>query len=165
MSKTGERVSASPAPGPKSATRFGPTAIIREGPPSQDTHLLPLFAFAVDGTPAPVERRESPRLPAVERRAWLGWWATPDQFQTFAARLDDISQGGAKLVTSDPPPTQQVVWLCLGMPEPTECVQAKVLQVIPTADGVAIVRIAFGMPCPHNLYQVAIHGLAQAKGR
>ena len=145
----------------RSPGRFGPTAVVREGPLSEDAHLLPLFAERGD---VPInERRASPRFPAVERRAWLGWWSAPEQFARFAARLDDISLGGAKLVTADPPPLGQVVWLCLGTPDPTECVQAKVLQVLPTPDGTSIVRLAFGTPCPQNLYRVAIYGLEKGK--
>jgi hypothetical protein len=145
-------------PGPRSPSRFGPTAIIREAPPSEDTHLLSLFAEQAEVAVA--ERRESSRFRAVEQRAWLGWWAGPRRFATVDARLDNISQGGARIVMADPPPVQQIVWLCMGIPDPTECVQAKVLEVKPTPEGDSVIRLAFGIPCPHNLYQVAIYGLA-----
>lgn len=142
-------------PGPRTPSRFGPAAIIREAPPSEDKHLLCLFAEQV------ADRRQSPRFPAVEPRAWLGWWVGPQRFATVAARLDNISQGGARLVLPDPPPVQQIVWLCMGMPTPAECVQAKVLEVGRTPEGDSVIRLAFGAPCPHNLYRVAISGLAE----
>jgi len=106
-----------------------------------------------------VERRQSPRYRALEQRAWLGWWVGPHQFITMAARLEDISQGGAKLVAADPPPAQHIVWLCLGTPEPTECVRSKVVATTRRPEGDCIVRLAFGTPCPQNLYQIAISGL------
>jgi hypothetical protein len=152
-----------PRSGPSSPARFGPAAIVREGPPSEEAQLL---AWFVKGAAAArVERRLSPRITAVEHRAWLGWWAGSRQFATVAAWLDNISQGGARLLMVTPPPTQQIVWLCLGVPDPTECVQAKVLEVrsTPDADDVSSVRLAFGTPCPENLYRIAIGGLAVRK--
>jgi hypothetical protein len=119
--------------------------------------------FAQQAETAVADRRLSPRFRAVEQRAWLGWWTSSRAFATIAARLDDISQGGAKLVITDPPPVEQIVWLCLGIPGPTECVQAKVLAVLPTPRGDAVIRLAFGAPCPLNLYQLAIYGLAERK--
>jgi hypothetical protein len=142
-------------------SRFGPAAVIRESPASEDTDLLERFAAATGaGLGHVAERRRSVRLRAVEHRAWLGWWASPGQFTTVAARLEDISHGGAKLVMAEPPAPQQLVWLCLGTPEPTECVQAKVVAVTPAPESGSTVRLAFGTPCPENLYRVAIYGLA-----
>jgi hypothetical protein len=127
--------------------------------------MLSLFAgqTEVAVAVAVAERRRSTRFPAVERRAWLGWWTRPRRFETVAARLDDISQGGARLVMADPPAFPQIVWLCVGIPDPTECVQAKVLEVKPAPDGDSVIRLAFGIPCPHNLYRVAISGLARRR--
>src|SRR3954454_14008739 len=84
MAQAGDRHS--PRPDSGDPARFGPCAIVREAPPSGDAHLLSLFVGA-EGTPM-VDRRRSPRVQAVERRAWLGWWSTPAQFTTHAARLD-----------------------------------------------------------------------------
>jgi hypothetical protein len=134
--------------------------VIREGPPSQDTHLLSLFRS--DAETVAVERRQSPRYPALACRAWLGWWTAPCEFGTVPAHLEDIGPGGAKLIAAKPPLAQQIVWFCLGVPDPTECVQAKVVAVTPISEvpeGDFIVRIAFGIPCPQNLYQVAIYGV------
>lgn len=160
MSNVRESVPPQPAHGPRPASRFGPAAVIREGPASGDVQLLSLFAGG-DGA-SRLDRRQSPRVTAVERRAWLGWWANPGEFATAAASLDNISQGGARLFMAGPPPPGQIVWLCLGLPDPTECVQAKILAVTPNPDGDGhpTVRLAFGAPCPLNLYRVAVHGLA-----
>jgi hypothetical protein len=148
-------------PGPRSPARFGPNAIIREAPASEDGHLLPLFSQQTGSAVA--ERRQSTRFRAAERHAWIGWWACSERFETVAAHLDNISQGGAKLVLAKPPPVQQIVWLCVGVPDPAECVQAKVLEVRPEPGGDSAIRLAFGLPCPHNLYRVAISGLAAAR--
>jgi hypothetical protein len=143
-------------PGRRDPSRFGPSAIVREGPPAGDAHLLSLFVNEAGQTVE--ERRSSPRHKAVLHRAWLGWWTSPGQFGSVAAHLVDISLGGAKVVTANPPPAAQLVWLCLGIPDPAECVQAKVLEVIPKNDREFIVRLAFGSPCSENLYQTAIYG-------
>jgi hypothetical protein len=148
-------------PAPRNSTRFSPRAIVREGPSSEDVDLLHIFAKQADLPVA--DRRQSPRSPVVESRAWLGWWATSCRFTSVPACLVDISQGGAKLVLTGPPPAQPIVWLCLGTPGPTECVQAKVLAVVPTSPRDSIIRLAFGTPCPQNLYQVAVFGLSSRR--
>jgi hypothetical protein len=145
--------------GAKTPSRFGPAAVVREGPPSQDTHLLSRFGSGT-GTVA-LERRRSPRFLTVEHRAWLGWWTAPDEFGTVPVHLEDISMGGAKLFAATPPEPQQIVWFCLGVPDPAECVQAKVVAVTPRPEGDSIVRIAFGIPCPLNLYQTAIYDVGR----
>jgi hypothetical protein len=48
------------------------------------------------------------------------------------------------------------------VPDPAECVQAKVVAVSLRSERDFIVRIAFGTPCPQNLYQIAIHGAGRA---
>ena len=141
----------------RNPSHFGPAAVIREGSSSGGLHLLSYF---VDSAGQRVEeRRSSPRYPALVHRAWLGWWTKPGEFGSVAAQLEDISLGGAKVVTANPPAIQQLVWLCLGIPDPTECAQAKVLAVTAAPDGDFIVRLAFGAPCPQELYQTAIYGL------
>src|SRR5689334_3415574 len=98
-------------PGPRSPSRFGPAAIIREASATEDAHLLSLFNERVG--PGLDDRRQSPRYQAVTQRAWLGWWSGPGSFVARGARLDDISQGGARLVMADPPPVGEIVWVCL----------------------------------------------------
>jgi hypothetical protein len=159
MSTRNERIP--PRPYPRSPSRFGPTAIIREVSPPEDAHLICLFKQKAEAAVA--ERRQSPRFRAAGQRAWLGWWTCPGGFNPRATHLDNISQGGAKLVMVAPPPAGQIVWLCVGVPDPTECVQAKVLEVTLTPEGDSVIRIAFGTPCPQNLYQMAIHGLAERR--
>jgi hypothetical protein len=146
--------------GAKTPLRFGPAAVTREGPPSQDTHLLCLFESSARTVVE--ERRHVPRYRTALHRAWLGWWTAPGAFGTVPVHLDDISLGGAKLLAAEPLLPQQIVWLCLGVPDPAECVQAKVVAVTPRSEGDFIVRIAFGIPCPHNLYQAAICGAGRA---
>jgi hypothetical protein len=131
-------------PGRGGPSRFGPAAVIREAPPSGDAHLL---SFFIDGAGQVIEeRRAAPRCRPVVHRAWLGWWTRPGEFGSVPARLEDISQGGARLVTAKPPTEQQRV-------------QAKVVAVTPGPDSEFIVRLAFAGPCPQSLYRTAIFGL------
>lgn len=128
--------------------RFGPYAIVREGPETEDGHLLGQFA----------ERRREPRYPALEHHVWVGWWLDPGRFHSVPAHLDNISQGGARVLLADPPEKDRIVWLCLGEPDPLECVRAKVLDVAPGRSGEAVIRLAFGTPCPANFYRIAVLG-------
>src|SRR6185503_9932557 len=94
-----------PRPAVRAPSRFGPTAIVREGPPSEDVHLLALFVaeavcdFDSDeeaerppGRSFP-ERRQSPRFRPAEQQVWLGWWSTAGHFTRIDARLENISKG------------------------------------------------------------------------
>jgi hypothetical protein len=144
--------------------RFGPYAIVREGPISEGRDVIGLFPseppHAIDSSlPTGIERRRSARIVAREHRLWVGWWVGPNQFHTVGSFLDNISQGGARVLIVDPPPKDQLIWLCLGNPTPAECVSAKVLEVIPLFSGDFAIRVAFGSPCPSNFYRIAIQGV------
>jgi hypothetical protein len=110
-------------------------------------------------------RRTAPRYFALENRVWIGWWANTAEFQTIAAHVDDISVGGAKLVTTVPPSEGQDVWVRLGNPLSFECVRANVLEVDTLEDGVFGVRLAFAAPCPVRFLQTAVNGLSQPRSR
>jgi hypothetical protein len=148
----------------RESKRFGPYAIVREGPLSEGREVIGLFPMELSQTndrthPFGVERRRWPRMVAREHRLWVGWWIAPNQFHTVGSFLDNISQGGARVLIVDPPPMDQLVWLCLGNPTPAECVSAKVLEVIPLFSGDFAIRLAFGTPCPDNFYRIAIQGI------
>lgn len=141
--------------------RFGPYAIIRDGPHSEGGEMLALFQADISGTiavPEGVERRRSPRFPAREHRPWVGWWIGTGAFHTAASSLENISQGGARVRMLDPPPEDQLVWLCIGAPKSAECVRAKVLEVVRLPSGESVVRLAFGTPCPENFYRIVALG-------
>jgi hypothetical protein len=103
-------------------------------------------------------RRASARHDATEIRGWLGLWPARDQFEARAARIENISLGGARLVLTTPPTLSQRVWLRAGTPICTECVQATVLEVRPRADGEFTVRLAFDFPCPNELLHTVANG-------
>jgi hypothetical protein len=139
--------------------RFSPYAIIREGPVTEGGDVLALFQKEISGAvavPAGVERRRSPRFPAREYRLWVGWWIGPSAFHTAASYLENISQGGTRVRMLNPPPQDQLVWLCLGDPNPAECVRAKVLEVVLLPSVEYAVRVAFGTRCPDNFYRIAV---------
>jgi hypothetical protein len=109
------------------------------------------------------DRRAEPRLEAVEYRMWLGWWAGTE-FLTIATRLVDISRGGAALVTPEPPPVGEPVWLCLKGPRWSGSTQATVLghSLLDPALGQHRVRLTFLKECPEGLYESALCALETA---
>jgi len=98
-------------------------------------------------------RRASARHSATEYRVWLGLWAGPDQFEAQAARVENISLGGARIVIASPPAKAQRVWLRVGTSTCTDCVQATVLEIEALPAGDFAARLAFDAPCPPRLLQ------------
>ncbi|WP_076343806.1 PilZ domain-containing protein [Paludisphaera borealis] len=105
-----------------------------------------------------LERRASPRLPAVDERIWAGWWVDDDEFTTTAARLENISRGGAKVRTTVAPDVSQDVWIRLADPSCSDFVQATVLEVVPTPEGDFGVRMVFDEPCPDEFFDIVTKG-------
>ena len=64
----------------------------------------------------PSDRRSAARYPAVENGSWLGW-RTDAAFSAVAARVDDISQDGAKVTVERLPPPDTPLWLRWNRPE------------------------------------------------
>jgi len=109
-----------------------------------------------------LERRASPRLPAADERIWAGWWLDDDEFTTTAARIENISRGGAKVRSIFEPEVSQDVWIRVANPLCDDYVQATVLEVVPTPEGDFWVRMAFSEPCPDALYEIVTQGFAGA---
>lgn len=107
-----------------------------------------------------LERRASPRLPAQDERIWAGWWLNDDEFTTTAARVENISRGGAKVRSTFEPDVSQDVWIRVANPLCDECVQATVLEVVPTPEGDFWVRMAFSEPCPDPVFEIVTRGFA-----
>jgi hypothetical protein len=105
-----------------------------------------------------LERRASPRLPAVDDRIWAGWWGDDDEFTTTAARLENISRGGAKVRTIVEPEVSQDVWIRLADPFCSEAVRATVLEVVPSPEGDFWVRMVFADPCPDEFFDIVTKG-------
>jgi hypothetical protein len=100
------------------------------------------------------ERRLSPRDPAVANGARLEWWEG-DTSRDTAARLVDISEGGALVVADVPPPLAQAVWLRVVDPAPTDWVKATVVR----HGGPHEAGLAFADRCPADLYMAATLGI------
>jgi hypothetical protein len=105
-----------------------------------------------------LERRLHRRRPAVDYRVWVGGWIPKGTFTTIAARLDDISRGGARVVSTLPFAEGDDVWLRPASPAFTGCVRAQVLQCSPTADGQHVARLRFRDDCPDLFFQVITGG-------
>ncbi|MDG3002933.1 PilZ domain-containing protein [Paludisphaera mucosa] len=106
-----------------------------------------------------LERRQEPRLPAVDYRIWVGRWSSLREFATVAARVENISRGGVRLLTTEPFVESDDVWLRLASPEYDGCVCAEVLRVSATGDGDYLSRLRFYEPCPDPFFDVVTKGL------
>ena len=106
-----------------------------------------------------LERRIHPRLPAVDFRVWLGWWSVESEFSMIAARFENISRGGALIVSPRAVEFTDEVWLKLGAAEYPDCVRAEVLDASPTDGGDQVVRLRFPEGCPDRFFEVVTRGL------
>lgn len=104
------------------------------------------------------ERRKSPRFAVGNNRVWLGWWTGESVFVTTAARIVNISLGGAFLSPENPPPQDRPCWLCLGVPEPVDSVELTVIEVMTTRQGQFGVRAQFREPCPYGFFKAVVDG-------
>ncbi len=132
------------------------------GTPTKEAQLLGLLRARAASKR---ERRWSPRFSAVEHRAWLGWWRTEGAYSIVAARLLDVSRGGARVVLAEAPPEDHPVWVCLGAPRPIDCVRGITLEVRLEREGGYGVRVRFVGSCPDVFYRAAVHGLGLETGR
>jgi hypothetical protein len=108
------------------------------------------------------DRRFMPRHEPAEFALWLGWWRGDAEFFANNARLINISRGGALLTAIDPPPQRHKVWICLGSPDPTNCVEATVLGVTTVRRRQCAVRVSFARPCPQDFFEAAVCGIASS---
>jgi hypothetical protein len=114
------------------------------------------------GSPAPQDRRASPRHLALESRAWLGWGSAED-VRPVAAHLLDISRGGAALEAEALPPAGEPLWLCLDAGGAKLRVRARVVGIGPGPRGHQV-RLAFDEPCPEDLLRLAVCGRRSHRG-
>jgi len=109
-------------------------------------------------TKPPQEGRRATRHAARTYVVWLGWWQAEHEFFALTARLSNISRGGALIVVQQPPPENHPVWICLGTPEPDECLAAITLEVRTARRGECSIRLAFQEPCPSRFLEAAVCG-------
>jgi hypothetical protein len=107
----------------------------------------------------PREGRRATRHAARTYVVWLGWWQGEHEFFALTARLSNISRGGALVVVPQSPPENHPVWICLGTPEPDECLAATTLEVRTARHRECSVRIAFCEPCPSRFLEAAVCGV------
>jgi hypothetical protein len=108
----------------------------------------------------PREYRRATRHAARTDVVWIGWWqgGGNDEFFALTARLANISRGGALVVLRHPPPENHPVWICLGTPEPDECLAATSLEVRRARRRECTLRLAFRAPCPSRFLETAVCG-------
>jgi hypothetical protein len=94
----------------------------------------------------------------VDYRIWIGGWGSTGEFATTAARVADISRGGARVVSSLDFAEGEDVWLRLASANFTGCVRAEVLQVSADAAGDHVARLQFRDECPDPFYDVVTQG-------
>jgi hypothetical protein len=106
----------------------------------------------------PRECRSATRHAAQTYVVWLGWWQGEAEFFALTARLANISRGGALVYVRQAPPETHAVWICLGTPEPDECLAARVLEVRSARRRECALRLAFREPCPSRFLEAAVCG-------
>lgn len=106
-----------------------------------------------------LERRLHPRKPAVNYRIWVGGWVSGGEFATVAARVENLSRGGARVRSPLPFPEGEEVWLKLASPDYAGCVRAQVLQASADESGDYIARLRFLTDCPERFFDAVTLGL------
>ncbi len=95
-----------------------------------------------------IERRKHPRFKVNGGRVWTGRWSSPSVFETSASLVNDLSLGGARVLTSSPPVVGEYLWIRPARPDKLQTVRAKVLEVQMVNQGEYRVRLEFDTPCP-----------------
>jgi hypothetical protein len=109
------------------------------------------------------DRRLSPRYPVVKNRAFLAWRTEAESCET-AARLLNISNGGALVLAERQPVRGKAVWIRLGEPVATEWVEARIVRMVKLPGllwfrkASHLVQLCFTEPCPYQLFKSATHG-------
>lgn len=106
-----------------------------------------------------LERRLHPRRPAVDYRIWVGGWISGGEFATVAARVEDISRGGARILAPLPFAEGDDVWLKPGSPEFEGCVRAEVLQTSGVEHGDYVTRVRFLAECDETFFEIVTQGM------
>jgi hypothetical protein len=112
------------------------------------------------------ERRAEARL-APEPAAFVCRLVCQRWFSSWRreALVVNISRGGALVFLDAPPPSGGAIVLELETPRRKATVPARVLEVRPTRQGQAAVRIAFSRGWPYELLESAVCSLAPVRPR
>ena len=136
----------------------------------------PLLSRLLDTSIGASDRRVSPRYPVVQNRAVLAWGTVPEtdtkseaarekwEQPVCPARILNISNTGALVLTGTRFKPKQFLWLRLADPVPTQWIDASVVGVI-RIPGIPwirkrsyMLRLCFLNPCPYDLFKSATHG-------
>jgi PilZ domain len=100
------------------------------------------------------ERRTSPRCVAVENQSRLEFAARGGR-QRVSARVMNISRDGALVVTEDPPPCGEPIWLRIESPVKTDWAKAVTVRVGRSRE----FAVRFPMGCPDDLLMAGTIGI------
>lgn len=103
------------------------------------------------------DSRGSSRYEAVKGAVYLGWWEEPE-FRTCAARLKNLSHGGALVLVGLAPPEGADLWLCRGGSAPGDWAAVTVVEAVGPRERVWQLRLAFSEACPFTLFESAVLG-------
>lgn len=102
------------------------------------------------------EQRKHPRHEVVTNRAVLEWGTVTTSDGEDVVQLVDVSRGGACLITRDPPPHGQPLWLRMEAPVATNWVAARLVR----REEPDRVAIRFEVEAPDDLMLAATLGIA-----
>lgn len=99
-------------------------------------------------------RRTSDRHAVLENRARLTWWVGGEGHES-AARLVNLSEGGALFIAESPPPLHHAVWCRLEEPTRTDWIKAIVVRHGEAQE----IGLSFPTACPFDFTIAATLGL------
>jgi hypothetical protein len=147
-----------PRPSGDKTIRCDPPPFAQAGPGVSEASAGVFDRFRSWLAAPPRESRQAARHAARTSVVWVGWWQGEDEFFALTARLSNVSRGGALVVVRHAPPENHPVWICLGTPEPDECLASIVLEVRRLRRGECTMRLAFREPCPSRFLEAAVCG-------
>lgn len=103
------------------------------------------------------DNRGASRHGAVKSAIYLGWWAEAE-FRTCAARLVDLSHGGALVHVAILPPEETGLWLCLAGAPPGDWMEVEVVARETVSEDFVKLRLRFPESCPYELFEGAVLG-------
>lgn len=101
-------------------------------------------------------RRAAARFRASDDRIWIGRWVDPSRFELQAARVENISSGGARIVTPSLLIEGQPIWLRPENPTCQECIEATVLEVQRDGKGIFSARLEFSASCRDEIMRAVL---------
>lgn len=122
-------------------------------PQSRRAGLLDLILRAISAEPE--NRRRDTRHDGLQPDVWVGW-QSGSQMEAVAARLINLSRGGARAVMPLLPPRRRPVWIYKQIGATLASVRGDVVGHTPAPRGLFSVRFRFPSPCPTDLCQAVI---------